>query len=47
MIEKLVLRSDVDYRITTHSFRRSFATYHSRIDTPLAVIKKLMGHESV
>ena len=48
MLKKLVLSSSkVNENITPHSFRRSFATEHSRNGTPIEVLQKLMGHASI
>ena len=46
IIEKLVNSSDVNKNISAHSFRRSFATFHRRHNTPIDHIADLMGHSS-
>jgi site-specific recombinase XerD len=48
MVKKLVLSSpNANENITPHSFRRSFATEHSRKGTPIEHLQKLMGHASI
>ena len=47
MIQKLVEKSNVNARITPHAFRRSFATFHKRLKTPIEDISVLMGHENI
>jgi len=51
MLRKLVALScdQVNLNITAHSFRRSFATFHSRRKppTPINTIRILMGHKSI
>lgn len=47
MIGKLVKKSGVNSNITTHSFRRSYATYQNRYGVPLEIIRKAMGHGNV
>ena len=47
MIQILVKKSKVNKRITAHAFRRSFATFHSRLGTKIENICELMGHENI
>jgi len=47
MIRVLVAKSKVNKHITPHSFRRSFATFHSRNKVPMKNIQQLMGHASI
>ena len=47
MIQILVKKSKVNRRITAHAFRRSFATFHKRMDTPIEDLCELMGHENI
>ena len=35
MIKKLVLKSGINPKISSHSFRRSFATFHHRQKVPI------------
>ena len=39
--------TDDNWNITTHSFRRSFATMHARNKVSIYDIKWLMGHKSI
>ena len=50
MLPKLIAAApsgSVNMNITAHSFRRSFATTHSRNGTSINVLAKLMGHKSI
>ncbi|WP_412470364.1 MULTISPECIES: tyrosine-type recombinase/integrase [unclassified Halobacteriovorax] len=38
---------DINEYLTPHMFRVYFATNHFNIDTPISVIQRIMGHESI